>query len=594
MYRPTSSTAFTAAAMAMSLLVIPLVATTASAATAPAMPTGLKVVRDVATPTDLAVTWKPVAAVDHYTVGVFDGATDHLTTVPATATSFAYPGAGDCTRYRVRVSSVSADGTATTTPDYLVNPLASGGVSGVKATRSNTGDTASIAWTAPVYPGLTPLKGYNVSIVQPSTGKTLVNRFSADAAETLTGLNPASVYIAKIKAFNSFGSCVTSTVLLGNDVPSAVAAWSATRDPGVPAQIDLTWKAPLWQGYGPLQGYLVGYGTSVVTTWVKVAGTSLSLNLDPKVAHVFLVRAINGPRNGALSKVIKMERAGVPGTKELAPQVAVDEANGIVSVKFNGPVGSFATYPKMVVAVRPTMDGTSTFADTQVVHNGAGTAIFSTVPCGVFTFTVTGVGATQTEFGRRIVNRCQDGLLNQTKWKTVFGTAKIAGNDVVMPNGSDTRVMSTTARKSSDMVLTTTATLNSGWGYGIWARANVATGASVTGYSVQYDPGYGRVSSFGKAILLRQWSLGRECGTPLAISHFPAGVLENAAHKVTVVVKGDTLYLSVDGNVVFDVPSLAAAMKASGCGMAAPTGTEIGFRTWGAGTSATFAGTTLS
>lgn len=228
----------------------------------------------------------------------------------------------------------------------------------------------------------------------------------------------------------------------------------------------------MWQGYGPLQGYLVGYGTSVVTTWVKVSGTSLSLNLDPKVAHVFLVRAVNGPRLGALSKVIKMERAGIPGTKELAPQVAVDEANGIVSVKFSGPVGS-------------------------------------------------------------------------------------------------------TARASTNMVLTTTATLKSGWGYGIWARANVGTGASVTGYSVQYDPGYGRVSSFGKAILLRQWSQGRECGTHLAIAHFPAGLPENAAHRVTVVVKGDTLYLSVDGNVVFDVPSLAAAMKASNCGMAAPTGTEI-------------------
>jgi hypothetical protein len=102
------------------------------------------------------------------------------------------------------------------------------------------------------------------------------------------------------------------------------------------------------------------------------------------------------------------------------------------------------------------------------------------------------------------------------------------------------------------------------------------------------------VSSFGKAILLRQWSQGRGCGTPLAIAHFPAGIVENAAHQVTVVVKGDTLYLSVDGNVVFDVPSLAAAMRASYCGMAAPTGTDIRFRTWGAGTSATFTGTTLS
>lgn len=39
----------------------------------------------------------------------------------------------------------------------------------------------------------------------------------------------------------------------------------------------------------------------------------------------------------------------------------MEEANGIVSVKLNGPVGSFTAYSKMVVAVRSTMDGVSTF-----------------------------------------------------------------------------------------------------------------------------------------------------------------------------------------------------------------------------------------
>jgi len=110
---------------------------------------------------------------------------------------------------------------------------------------------------------------------------------------------------------------------------------------------------------------------------------------------------------------------------------------------------------------------------------------------------------------------------------------------------------------------------------------------------MQYDPGYAKVSSFGPALLLRLWSRGSECGTPLAKVPFPAGVATYAPHQFTVVVKGDALYATIDGKTVFNVPSLAAAVKANGCGMPAPTGTEIGFRTWN-DTTATFTGTTLN
>ena len=91
----------------------------------------------------------------------------------------------------------------------------------------------------------------------------------------------------------------------------------------------------------------------------------------------------------------------------------------------------------------------------------------------------------------------------------------------------------------------------------------------MSGYSFQYDPGYANVNAgFGKALLLRLWENGKECGTPIAKVKWPKGLEVNDKHKIVVVNEGDTLYASIDGIKMFDVPSLKTAIKTSGCKMA--------------------------
>ena len=107
----------------------------AGAVTLPA-PTGLTVVRDAVTPTDLLVAWKPVAGVSHYMLRVNEGARDVNTIVDAAATSFVHHGSGSCTRYRVWLSAVGADGAASTTGVAYVPSLAPGGVSGLRGLRN--------------------------------------------------------------------------------------------------------------------------------------------------------------------------------------------------------------------------------------------------------------------------------------------------------------------------------------------------------------------------------------------------------------------------------------------------------------------------
>ena len=316
--------------------------------------------------------------------------------------------------------------------------------------------------------------------------------------------------------------------------------------------------------------------------------------LESEKSYTFQVRAFGSDGFGDMSKPITLVKDGKEGSQEIDPKVKITEAGQVVGVTFTGVVGSSTKYPQMQLDITPTTG--KGFKDTHVVSNGAGTLSFGKVPCGVYTVNVTGFGnGDAKEFGRQAINLCNTGLIQDNLWRKVFGQADIKGNTVDMHYGNESRVLSTVKRESRNAVFTTEATLKEGWGYGIWTRADVSkNGNKISGLSFQYDPGYERVSGFGKALLLRLWQDGNECGTPLAKVKWPAGLEVNAKHKIVVVNEGDVLYASIDGIKMFDVPSLQDALKTSKCSMKLPEGTEVGFRTWNSGTSALFENTTLS
>lgn len=182
----------------------------------------------------------------------------------------------------------------------------------------------------------------------------------------------------------------------------------------------------------------------------------------------------------------------------------------------------------------------------------------------------------------------EDGAQTATDWKVVSGKATISGTTVDVSTAGETRIASLRERSSSDVVVTTTATLRGGQGYGVWIRASLQDPAGVSGYSFQYD------ATYGNAFVLRQWSAGKECGVPLKVTKMAADLAVYAPHKLVVVAEGDSISATLDGDPVFDLPKLAAAVGASTCKLPLPTGTDAGFRTWGTGTSALFVDTVLS
>jgi hypothetical protein len=481
-----------------------------------------------------------------------------------------------------------------------VAPLGAGGITNLSASRTVDGGTANLSWSAPPAGGsFEPVSSYRVVFRSLSTDEVLVSRDAASTSVSVSGLDAARTYVTEILPTNRFGGCAPSKVLVRGPQVSAPTGLTVVRDTNDQQMVNVSWVRPGWTGYGPLTKMQIGVRNPAQAnpTWIDVPAdaTGAAVRLPNSSKWSVWVRGVNAAGPGEITREFFLAKPGDPGTAAVDPKVTIGETDGVVRVTFDGPVGSSATYPSMSVAIAPTTTDTG-FSERQNAFNRAQVFTFDKVPCGAFTVTVTGYGPdASAEFGRKMINRCDTGLVPANQWKLVYGKATIAGNAVDMTFGNEARVVSTVPRTSPDMVYATDATLVSGWGYGIWTRATVVNGAAASGYSFQYDPGYANVNAgFGKALLLRVWQNGSECGTPIAKVKWPAGLDVNATHKVVVVTKGDTLYATIDGIKMFDVPSLKGALAASKCNMAEPTGAQVGFRTWSGDGKATFRNTTIN
>jgi hypothetical protein len=192
----------------------------------------------------------------------------------------------------------------------------------------------------------------------------------------------------------------------------------------------------------------------------------------------------------------------------------------------------------------------------------------------------------KTELARKVIVVGGDGLVTANEWEVVSGKAKITDGKIEMPYNGENRVLSTRPRTSSDVVLTTDARLDKGWGYGVFFKTDLDSAGRLNGYSFQYDP------MWGNRFIIRHWYRGQECAQPLAATAFPSDMAVNATHRLVVVAQGDSLWASIDGRRVFNVTSLTDALAKEPCHWPAPTGTRIGFRTWQV-TTASFTGTFL-
>jgi hypothetical protein len=539
--------------------------------------------------TDLQIVWSAVGGIDHYSVKVFDGTTDHTTVVPAGTTAFVFDGTGTCTRYRVSVSAVKGDGSGGRTGEYWVPALAPGAVSALQWNGKGDDQPSQLTWGPPSVRSEKPATRYDVLVTAVRDGKTLLSTSTTESQVGIPGIEANRLYKARVQAHNEFGTCSSPTLLLRGAKTSMTPPRkvSAMRDPSVANTVNVSWVAPDWTGSASMTGYEIAYTSGNKTQWALVPderATSASLSLDPTKDWEFQVRAVGSGKASPLSKAVTLFKVGATGKPEMDPSVEISHSGAKVVVDISEPVGSSAKYPRLDVRISPTLD--AGFSDRHRISNRARKIVFGDVPCGVYTVQVTGLGASITkEFGREILNLCSKELLAAQDWKLVSGKAQISGTKVFINYGS--RVLSTRPRTSADMVFISSVNFEQGNGWGVWARSRWTGSYVHSGYTFQYDTGY------DNKFIIRLWREDKECGSPIAQTRFPSTMSAYGKHRVVVIVSGDSIYATVDGNRIFDVPSLTRAIADSKCTMPPPDGDQVGLRTWTSNTRVTFTDTAV-
>jgi hypothetical protein len=544
----------------------------------PAAPWRLVATRDAEDPTIAKVDWSGVACATRYNVSVFVSGRDSVDTIPAASTSYELSSLDPAKTYAIQVSSRNDAGKGTSSTVFYLRPVTPGGVEGMKIAY-NAIDGAVLSWKAPST--RQPVM-YYLSVTRVSTKAVIIERkIDGDRTEqALEGLDARGMFVVVLQPVNKAGYGPKSRLVIGDENPNPVKSVAAIRDPGNAKQVIVSWLASDNTLKGSVLGYEVAYGTATADKSILVKDTDAEVTIPADQSVVVTVRVITDRGKSRWSKAVRVPLTDAPKLSTTDQRIDLLDQDGVISVAATQAV---ASNHKLVVRIMPTANNGG-FTETQYSQAGAQVMTFRKVPDGSYLVIV---DSDDQEMARRYINVGKVGMMGAADWVVLMGKAGLTDATVDMTNGGETRVFSTRPFTTQDMVLETKAHLQKGQGYGIWFRATAKPGSgNVAGLTVQYDPGY------ANKFIIRQWNNGSECGVPIASTPFPSGMKVYEPHAVVVAAQGDTLFVTIDGQKLFDVPSLSKAIAANSCKYPAPTGTMVGLRTWGT-SSTVFSGTTV-
>ncbi len=544
----------------------------------PAAPWRLVATRDAEDPTSAKVEWAGVACATRYNVSVFVDGKDSVDVVPATDTTYALSSLNPTKTYRIQVSSRNDAGVGTSSSIFYLRPATPGSVSAMKVSYSDV-KGAVLSWKAPVE----RVPSYYLLAVTKVADQKLITeaKIAGDLTDyPLTDVDARGMFVITLQPVNKAGDGPKSRLVIGDENPNPVKSVAAIRDPGNSKQVIVSWLPSDNTLKGTVIGYEVAYGNARADERVVVKDTDSEVTVPGDKSVVVIVRVLTDRGKSRWSQAVRVPMTDAVKTNTTDQRIDLVDQDGVISVAATQAV---AANNRLVVKVVPTANNGG-FTETQYSQNGAQVMTFRKVPEGSYLVTVENESR---EMARRYINVGNVGKMAAADWKLYFGKATIEGDKVDMWNGSETRIFSTRQFATQDMVLASKAQLRSGWGYGIWFRTSGMETNQVTGLSFQYDPKY------GNQFIVRQWNKGVECGNPIAKTPFPGGMAINGQHDIVVAAQGNTLYATIDGVRLFDVPDLSTAIEKNSCKYPAPTGTAVGLRTWGAGTAAVFTNTTV-
>lgn len=551
-------------------------------------PGGIAAVRKVENPNDFTVSWRPVRGnPHHYNVSVFANGRDTVTVVPGDQTSLDVTGIDFTTNYRITVSTRDKAGIGSTSGFVWLRAAVPGPAKDVSVTRDLATNSATMTWSLPEWPGYVPVTEYQVTAMRLTDRSVVFDTIVTGTSVTIPDLDPLRMYKLEIRSFNEYGTGPSAAHVLGNDRPGSPLVDVVERDAVSPGVVHVTWTPPAYTGYGEITHYQVAYGSGWLRESVMVQdATSADIEVDPTRLGRVSVRAcgVDSCGNYALAATLRSVDYTPPLEASTSPFVLVSGDPGYVDVETRGIVGQ---YPTLIVRIVPTTQNGG-FVDSHTGQNGAQIMRFGPVPTGTYMVTASGRAAdgTEVELAKKIITMGSDGLLQSTDWSTIRGDSTATADVIEFSGDGENRAFSP-EMPTSDLVMTTAATLQSGDGYTIWFRSDVNAVNLVSGYALQYDPKH------ANRFLIRQWHLGTECPVTLARAQFPRGFDINGEHRLALMVSGDSVWVTLDGAELFDIGSLSELSRGNSCKFPPAWGRRIGFRSWSAA-SVKFAQTSIS
>ncbi len=231
-----------------------------------------------------------------------------------TSTTYTHRGLSPATTRHYRVSATNSVGTgeasnvATATTDATV-PSAPVRLSA----RANGQNQIDLTWTAPSNDGGAPVTGYRIESSPNGSSWTPLrsNTGSNATSYSHTGLAPATKRYYRVYAINIAGRSPASNVANATtDATVPAAPTNLSANASGTSQIDLSWRAPSFNGGSRITGYRIEFGESGNGPWLALVANTLSgstsysdTGLAPATTRYYRVFAINAVGSGTESGV---------------------------------------------------------------------------------------------------------------------------------------------------------------------------------------------------------------------------------------------------------------------------------------------------
>ena len=277
------------------------------------------------------------SAITSWTV-TLNGQADRVVTSPSTE----FTGLNPATVYNGTVTATNAVGTSTVSAFSFTTAIAPPSeVRNLTLAQAGTSTTVNATWLAPAANGGGTVIGYDVALINVSTGVTVETK-------TVTATNAAftvvkgSAYKVTVSAKNTAGASPVLTSQNLNVVVNVAGAPTAVTSELVDEQvIDLTWKTPTDDGGAAITGYLISA--------YENGSTTAAFNQSVGVANTATLNANGGIKAGVdyTFKVAAINSAGLSANSSASPVVEVPRTptapDAVSGVKFTNVTSTGAT-----------------------------------------------------------------------------------------------------------------------------------------------------------------------------------------------------------------------------------------------------------